>query len=159
MLLVSNPQKQFHDVCIYFSKFLGPFMIAENDWCPMYRKICFTISATFKTRWLDPSCLLGAATLWPIPVQEGFGRCLFLAGPLPCQGLLSSEAEPATPWYSFIFHRGITCESTTGKSGERRRWRGMPWKHFWMIFTLFHQIYKMLFYLFSCFSDSSLHTE
>lgn len=157
MLLLSNSQKQFHNVCIYFSKFLRPFMFAENKWCPTYRKICvYTISTTFifKIRWLDPSCLLGTATLWPV-CRGRIWKLSFLVG----LAITMPGAEPANSWYSFICHTGITYKSTNSKLGERRRWRGMPWKHFWMIFTLFHQIYKMFSHLFSCFSDSLLHTE
>lgn len=116
-----------------------------------------TPSSSKQGGWILPAYL--EQPPWPIPVQKGFKTCLFLlAWPSPWQGLFSSGAEPATPWYSFIYRKGVTCDSTTGKSGERR-WRGMPWKHIWMIFTLFHPFYKMRFHLFSCSSDSLLHTE
>lgn len=68
----------------------------------------------------------------PLPGQPQYRKSLWvlLAQPPPCQGPFRPGAVTASPWHCLIYH--ITCGSTPGKSGERRRRRWKPVKFFWM---------------------------
>lgn len=125
----------------------------QNGLCPYHSTIF-----TSKSRWLDPGCLQGNPPPGQPPSRKGFG-VLLLARPPPCQGPFRPGADTATPWHCLIYHIGVTCGTTPGKSGGKRRRRRMPANFFGMFSSVFHHIYNMLLHFLSCSGDRLLYTE
>lgn len=90
----------------------------QNGLCPYHSTIF-----TSQTRWLDPGCLQETAPPRSTPVQEG------------CRSPLAGRL--ATPCHCLIYHIGVTCGSTPGKSGEMRGRRELTAKKLWGCFLLF----------------------